>query len=100
MQCKSPQCIPFTQHIHSSKYLLLIANDTHLNRYAGIANAEIPDVNVTSLRYGFGFGLAIIIWLVSAAMTFWVWKTATLIPASAYVIEDDEELGGKALIDA
>ena len=58
--------------------------------YAGVINDELPDTNITSLRYGFGFGLVIILWLLSMVTAVWVWKTTDLIPASAWIIEEGD----------
>lgn len=70
--------------------------------YAGVINDELPDTNITSLRYGFGFGLVIILWLLSMVTAVWVWKTTDLIPASAWIIEEgdaEKGLGDKAQSD-
>jgi len=60
--------------------------------YAGVINSELPGSNITSLRYGFGFGLVIILWILSLVTTAWAWKTTDLLPASAWIA--DKPLGG------
>lgn len=57
--------------------------------YAGIVNAEVPDANVSSLRFGFGFGLAIISWLVGAVAAVWVWRFCKLVEAKDFWFDGD-----------